>query len=199
MRFQLLQCRGFGVVVCFLLALGLVVSGILAGSLVQAGSVPLEDTGVDIAVLPSSKTVYINDTFTLDIYVYPNGQQIDAVDADLTFDPTYLEVLSITGDPSALPIELYSAFNNTNGTLTHSRGILEGTSPSSTFLLCSIELRGKSVTAGTMLAFTDLTGAYSAGENLLGASSDGTVTVTGWRLLLPIVFKNAASAGKQPE
>ncbi len=132
---------------------------------------------VGIAVVPSSVSVYVNNTFTLEIWVYPNGQQIDAVDADLTFDPIYLEVLSITGDPSALPIELYSAFNNTNGTLTHSRGILEGTSPSSTLRLCSIRLKAKVASDEIALAFTDLTGAYSGGQPVETETTDATMVI----------------------
>ena len=74
--------------------------------------------------------------------------------ANLT--PTYLEVLSITGDSSGLNIELYSAFDNLAGTLTHSR-VTFGPFPDSTFRLCSIEFRAKAATAGTTLAFTDVT------------------------------------------
>jgi hypothetical protein len=177
------------------LILSLVISSVLAGSPVGAEPVSLQAPVVDIAVIPSSKTVALNETFTLDIYVYPNGQPVDAVDADLTFNPAYLEVLSIIGEPWELPIELYSAFDNTKGTLTHSRGILQGTPPSSTFLLCSIEFRAKGVTAGTGLAFTDLTDAYFEGKSLLDTSSDGMVVVVGGQVFLPMVFKNTASAG----
>jgi hypothetical protein len=124
----------------------------LGASPAQAELLSLQTASVDIAVVPSSRTVQVNETFTLDIYVYPNGQQVDAVDADLTFDPTYLEVLSVTGDSSGLDIELYNAFNNSAGTLTHSRGKLTGTPPSSTFRLCSISLKAKAATGGTTLA-----------------------------------------------
>ncbi len=199
MRLRWLQCRGFWAVRCSLLALCLVVSGVLAGAPAQAETVSLQAASVDIAVVPSSKTAALNETFSLDIYVYPNGQPVDAVDADLTFNPAYLEVLSITGDPSALPIELFSAFDNVVGTLTHSRGILQGTPPSSTFRLCSIELRARGVTEGTVLAFTDLTDAYFEGKSLLGTFSDGTVMVVGGQVFLPMVFKNTASAGLRPE
>jgi hypothetical protein len=201
MRLAWLRRCGFWAAVCSL-ALCLVVSGVLAGSPAQAGPVPLQTGTVDIAVVPSEVTVELKETFTLEIWIYPHDQQVDTVDADLTFDPTYLEVLSITGDPAALPEELYSVFDNTSGTLTHSRGVLVGTPPSSDFRLCSIELRAKAITdggvlslsKGTILAFTGLTDAYFAGKSLLDISSDGTVTVTGWQVLLPMVLKSAASA-----
>ena len=112
--------------------------------------------------------------------------------------PTYLEVLSITGDPSGLNIELDSAFDNLAGTLTHSRGILVGTPPSSIFRLCSIEFKAKAVTPGTTLAFTALTDAVFEGKSVLGTQLDGLVTVTGWQLFLPIILKGTASAGKWP-
>ena len=199
MRFRLWQCRGFWAVVSSWLALCLVVSGVLADSPVQAEPISPQAAVVDIAVVPSSKTVQMGDTFTLDIYVYPNGQQVDAVDADMTFNPTYLEVLSITGDTSGFPIELYSAFDNSAGTLTHSRGAgFAQTPPSTTFRLCSIEFKAKAVTPGTTLAFTALTDAVFEGKSVLGTQLDGLVTVTGWQLFLPIILKGTASAGKWP-
>ena len=190
MRFRLWQRRGFWAAVSSLVALCLVVSAVpsLAQSVV-----------VDIAVVPASKTVYVNDTFTLEIWVYPNGQQVDSVDADLTFHPAYLEVVDIIGDPSGLEFENYSNWNNTNGTLTHSRGAgFAQTPPSTTFRLCSIEFKAKAVTPGTMLAFTTRTDAAFEGKSVLGTQLDGLVTVTGWQLFLPIVLKSTASAGKWP-
>jgi len=135
------------------------------------------DAVVDIAVVPSSKTVFVNDLFTLDIYVYPNGQQVDTVDADMTFNPTYLKVQSITGDSSGLDAELYSTFDNSAGRLTHSRGKLTGTPPSSTFRLCCISLKAEAATAGTTLAFTAYTGAYFEGASVLRNTTNGTVII----------------------
>ncbi len=175
--FRLSQRPGVWAVVSSLLALCLVVSGVLAGSLVQAKPTSLQAAVVDIAVVPSLASIYVNHIFTLEIWVYPNGQQVDAVDADLTFDPLYLEVLSIAGDPSGLPDELFSAFDNLAGTVTHSRGILVGTPPSSTFRLCSIEFKARATTDGTTLAFTDLTDAYFEGGSVLRDKTDGTVII----------------------
>jgi hypothetical protein len=175
--FRLWQHRGFWAVVSCLLALGFAVSGALRASPVQAEPTSLRAATVDIAVVPSSVSVYVGLVFTLEIWVYPHGEQVDAVDADMTFDPAYLEVLSITGDPSALPDELFNAFDNGAGTLTHSRGILVGTPPSTDFRLCSIRLRAKATTEGTMLAFTDLAGAYFEGDPVLDDTIDGTVAL----------------------
>jgi hypothetical protein len=191
MRPQLLRRRGSWAVVSCLLTLCLFAHGVGAGFPLQVKPASLRVARVDITVIPSSLTVDVQDTFTVEIWVCPNGQQVDAVDADLTFDPTYLEVLSVSGDPSALPDELYSAFDNAVGTLTHSRGILVGTLPSTDFRLCSIELRARAVTDGTMLAFTGLTDAYFQGQGLLDSALGSTVEVIGWQLFLPIVLENA--------
>lgn len=171
MRFRLWQRRGFWAVVSSLVALCLAVSAV-PSALAQAKV-------VDIAVVPAAKTVQVSDTFTLEIWVYPNGQQVDSVDADMTFDPTYLEVLSITGDPSGLDVELPGGFDNTNGTLTHSRGKWAPPFPSTTFRLCSIEFRAKAVTAGTPLAFTANTDATepSVGLSVLRNTTDGMVII----------------------
>jgi hypothetical protein len=178
-HFGLLQCRSFSAAVSCLLALCLVVSDVPVDFPVRAEPISLQAAVVDIAVVPSSKTVDVDDTFTLEIWVYPNGQEVDAVDADMTFDPTYLEVQSITGDSSGLELEFYNDRDNTNGTLTHSRGAsFSQTPPSTTFRLCSISLKAKAATSGTTLAFTDLTGAYSEGVSVLGSTTDGTIIVT---------------------
>jgi hypothetical protein len=172
-----LRRGGFWRAVCSL-ALCLVVSGVLAGPLVLAEPTSLPAATVDIGVVPSSVTVQAGDVFTVDIYVYPNGQQVDTVDADLTFNPAYLEVLSVTGDPSGLPDELYSNFDNINGSVTHSRGILVGMPPSNDFRLCSIEFNAKAA-GGTTLAFTGLTDAYFQGGSLLRDTFGGMVAVKG--------------------
>ena len=176
-RFRLLQRRGSWPVLSALLGLCLVVSGVLAGSPARAEPMSLLGAAVDIGVVPSSVTVQTGDTFTLEIWVYPHGQEVDVVDADMTFDPDKLEVLSITGDPSALPIELYSAFDNVNGTLTHSRGILVDTPPSTDFRLCSIEFKAKAATDETPLAFTDLTSAFSGGEAVETETTEPIVVI----------------------
>ncbi len=180
-RLRLLQRRSSQAVAFCFLALCLVGSSVLAGSPVQAEPVSLKaavvDIVVDIVVVPSSKTVEVNDTFTLDIYVYPNGQPVDAVDAALTFDPTYLEVLSVTGSSSGLNNEMYSKFDNTKGTLTHSRYTF-GPFPDSTFRLCSISLKARAATAGTILAFTGATDATFTGLSVLHSTIGGTVIIT---------------------
>jgi hypothetical protein len=177
MHFGLLQRRSFSAVASCLLALCLVASDVPVGFPVQMEPMSLQAVVVDIAVVPSSKTVDLHDTFTLKIYVYANGQQVDAVDADLTFDPAYLEVQSITGSSSGLGIEMYSGFDNTNGTLTHSR-VTFGPFPDSTFQLCSIKLKAKAPTGGTTLAFTDLTNAWFGGPSVLRNTTDGTIIIT---------------------
>ena len=133
------------------------------------------DAVVDIAVVPDSKSVVVNEVFTFDVYVYPNAQQVDSVDADITFDPTYLEVQSIISDTSGLDLEMHSDFNNSAGTLTHSGGTFGPSFPDSTFRLCSISLRATAATTGTTLAFTAVTDAYFGGPSVLRNKTNGTV------------------------
>jgi hypothetical protein len=177
-RSRLSQYRGFWARAASLLTVCLVVSGVLAGCRVQAESTSLQAATVDVAVVPISKTVPVKDTFVWEIYVHPNGQPVDTVDADMTFDPTYLEVQSITGDSSSLDTELYSDFGNSDGTLTHGRGAsFTQTPPTSTFRLCSIEFRAKAATDGTTLAFTSATDAYFEGLSVFRNTTNGTVII----------------------
>ena len=178
MCFELLQRYVANSMVRSLLALCALLGCVLAGSPVQAESGSLTAPAVGIAVVPASMIVREDEVFTLELWVYPHGQEVDVVDADMSFNPTQLEVLSVTGDPAALPIELHSAFSNVAGTVTHSRGILIGTAPSTDFRLCSIELRAKATVEGTTLAFTDLTGAFCGGEPVETETTDATLTIT---------------------
>lgn len=181
LRFQLPR-RGVRAVAASLLAVCLVVNAVSFAGVGNIGSRALANgpqSVVDIAVVPSSKTVWENAVFTLDIYVYPHGQEVDTVDALMTFDPDHLEVQSITGDPSGLDVEMKNEFDNEAGTLEHGRATWSSPYPDNDFRLCSIELRAKDPTPGTMLAFTDRTDATepTLGASVLRDTTDGTVKI----------------------
>ena len=135
------------------------------------------DAYVDISIQPSSETVVVGESFSLQIYVDPNGQPVDTVDAEVTFDPDLLQVESVVGNSGGLATQLYSAYDNDAGTVTHSRGQLSGDPPTSGFTLCTITFQAVAATGGTDVVFTGSTNAYYAGPSVLGSTSKGTVTV----------------------
>lgn len=174
-RVRPLQHRGFWATVC-LLGLCLVVSGMPAGSPVYAEPMSLLAGPVTIAVVPSSFQVPAGSYITVEVWVYPNGQLVDTVDADMTFNPNHLEVVSITGDPATLDVELFSAFDNPSGSLTHSRGTF-GAPVTTDFRLCSIQFRARAVTDDANLVFTDLTSAFVGGQPVETEPTDPTAEV----------------------
>jgi len=150
--------------------------------------------GVTVSVEPRSSSVRLFEIFTVTLQVDAGLQPVDTVDASVTFDPSLLQVRSITGISVPLETELASAFNNTVGTLVHSRGTFAGSAPTGTFSLCSVTLEAKDVSSEAPLTFTELTDAYLLGRSVLGAYGDGTVSIEGCRVLLPVALRYPSSA-----
>ena len=147
---------------------------------VDSGQVDLlltTETYVDVSIQPSSKTVVVEDSFNVQIYVDPHGQPVDTVDARVTFDPDVLQVQSLVGSSAGLADQLYSAYDNDAGTVTHSRGQLSGDPPTSAFTLCTITFHASAPTEETPLSLTELTDAYYAGPGVLDDVSDGKIVV----------------------
>jgi len=154
--------------------------------------------GVIISVVPGSSTVRLGQIFTVTIQVQAGTQQVDVVDADMTFPAGALVVVDAGGEPTnrvipgpALALELYNQVDNAAGTLTYSAGAAFGsTPPSGTFTLAMIRFRAQQMVTNGPLHFTEITGAYFEGGNVLDARVDGMVTVAGYRILLPVIFKS---------
>jgi len=159
--------------------------------------------GVTISVVPISSTVHLDDVFTVTIQVDAGAQQVDAVDADMTFPAGSLVVVDSLGEATdrvipgpALDVELYNSVDNGAGTLTYSAGTgFFSQPPSGTFTLATIRFQAQGTVTNGPLHFTEVTDAYFEGRNTLDTRLDGVVTVTGCQIFLPIIFKNAPVAG----
>jgi len=133
---------------------------------------------VNLFIYPSTKTVIVNELFSLDIRVSAGSQQVDGVDAFLSFNPAHLSVDHIVPG-TTLPTILANTYDNTAGTITYSAGkTLGGTSPSGTFTLATIYFRAKTVPVNnTPITFRPGTDVAFGGVSVLGVLTNGAVTI----------------------
>lgn len=133
---------------------------------------------VNLSIYPTTKTVTVNEVFSLDIRVSAGSQQVDGVDAFLAFNPAYLSVDHIVPG-TTLPTILANTYDNTAGTITYSAGkVLGGTSPSGTFTLATIYFKAKTVPVNnTPITFQPGTDVGFGGVSVLGTLTNGAVTI----------------------
>lgn len=98
----------------------------------------------------TSHTVTVGSSFTARIRVL-GDTAVAGVDARVTFDPTYLEVLDIIAVANGLD-ELYRNYSNSAGYIEYSKGTL-GSAVAPPFTLVQIRFLTKQQTAGTALSF----------------------------------------------
>ena len=77
----------------------------------------------DVAVSPSTGSYSAGQTFTVTVRALPNGDNINAVESVLNFDPALLSVVSVSKDGSVFSLwTTEPAFNNANGTVSFGGG-----------------------------------------------------------------------------
>jgi hypothetical protein len=148
---------------------------------------------VIIAIEPAMSKVMVGDTFTITIQLSTGNQLIDGAQASINFDPSVLQVISITGNPSVLPLELMNDYDNVTGTLDYAAGTLSNF-PSGTFSLAEIVFEAVAETSETFLTFnyiaprqTDVT--YGGGS-VLTDDVEGAVSISaGHDIYLPLILK----------
>lgn len=77
----------------------------------------------DVAISPSTGSYSAGQTFSTTIRVVPNGDNVNAVESVLNFDPATLSVVSVSKDGSVFSLwTTEPTFSNTNGTITFGGG-----------------------------------------------------------------------------
>ncbi|MCK4782025.1 hypothetical protein KAS79_03855 [Candidatus Parcubacteria bacterium] len=85
---------------------------------------PVRAEGASLYLSPSSGSFFIGSTFDVSIFVNTNGEDINAVEVNLKFDPTKLQVASPTAGKSFISVWISQpAYSNTEGTLSFMGGI----------------------------------------------------------------------------
>jgi subtilisin family serine protease len=140
-----------------------------------------------IYVDPATRLAGPGGYFTVSLKIASGGQDVDAVDARLSFDPTYLRVVDSDGEETdrivpgtALPTVLQNEADNSLGRIAYSAGReLSGTVPSGDFALGIVRFKALTLTqeAGTPLRFISGTEAYFGGDPILDERRDGVVYV----------------------
>lgn len=106
--------------------------------------------GVAVIIDPSTATVSEGSTFTMDVIIQAGSQPVDSAQVYIDFDPTYLNVLGLTGGLTLT--ELYRSYDNIAGQIGYSAFTL-GPGATGTFTLVTIEFQAMAITAGTDLTF----------------------------------------------
>ena len=151
---RLVRQRALTAVAALLLILTLVlVAPYSAGAILGAPAEASMDGVQGLALSPTSWTAYVMDHLTLDIMLNC-GANADGAGTIVTFDPAYLQVISIAGDTSDLPNILLNTYDNGTGTIRYEAGALltchqTGTCPSGIVRLATITFRAIAESVGT--------------------------------------------------
>jgi len=107
---------------------------------------------VTMSLLPDPVQAQVDSTFVVQVVLTgPAGQQVDAGEVHLDFDPDLMEVVSLTL-PAQLPIILVNGFDNTTGEIDFAAGTF-GAFPTLPLTLLEIEFRALHPSLGTPLSF----------------------------------------------
>lgn len=143
---------------------------------------PVPTTDVFFVVNPPLTTVDEDNTFTVTVEVQANAQQIDVAEVYLSFDPTVLEVQSVTPlSTSVLGVPLVPAsFDNNAGRVSYG-GATFGNFPSGSFDHLEIEFKAIGGPSSAIDFFDPAgvpsTNATFGGTNVLTGTTGATVTV----------------------
>ena len=98
----------------YLLLAAMIIGGFISAMPVEAA---------DVLLSPSSGSHSANQTFVVNIQVDPDGDSINAVEAQLSFDAAVLSVVSISKTGSAFSLwTTEPTYSNTDGTITFGGG-----------------------------------------------------------------------------
>jgi hypothetical protein len=123
---------------------------------------------------PSTRSVGVNQTFTMTIYVNPGGQAINAVTANFTYPTDKLSVVSISGNSTNFPTVAEETYSS--GTVFESRGT--SGSVSTTVQVATITFRALQTGTATLTFTNDAAVTrVSDSTNILGTKTGATITI----------------------
>jgi len=135
---------------------------------------------VELFITPDTAVAGIGQQFSVDIFVNSGSQPLNGFQLDMTFDPSVVQVDSITEEAVAeFPVPLISPvfFDNVAGTIDYARGVFPPTYPSGLIKLATVYLTAQSLSTGSPLAFVTDTDVTFGGVSVLTDSEDGTLVV----------------------
>ncbi|TSC75295.1 MAG: cytochrome C family protein [Parcubacteria group bacterium Gr01-1014_30] len=191
------------------------VSLILASVLVFSGLFFFQvkaQTTATLALSPTSGSVAVNQTFTVNIALNTAGAPADGVDIYmLRFNPSVLQVVdadsAVTGVQigagTLMPNTVYNAANNTAGTIQFAQSASGGSSFTGSGTLATITFRGiavgsSNVTFDFTLGSTTDTNVSYQGVDRLSQVTNGSYTVTAAGDTTPPILSNGQPTGTLP-
>ena len=149
-----------------------------------SGSISLAQTGARSAslfVAPPVGIFTVDSTFTVSIYVNTGGNFINAVEANLTFPPDKLQVVSPTAGKSFLQVWVNQpTYSNTAGTLKFQGAVPNPGISTESGLISTVTFRVKSV-GNAVLKISDTSQVLlndGKGTNILGQTTNGVYALT---------------------
>ena len=131
----------------------------------------------NVAVTPSTGSYSSGQTFTVTVQALPAGDNINAVESTLNFDPAVLSVVSISRDGSVFSLwTTEPAFNNAAGTVTFGGGSPTPFTTNSNIL--SVTFRAVSNgTADVTFGDTSVLAADGRGTDVFGSATNGSYVI----------------------
>lgn len=128
---------------------------------------------------PATQTVNVGQTFNMTVQVNAGTQPVNTVQATLKFDPTYLEVQSLT-PLGELTMAAENKYDNAAGTIGYSVAKTGG-SVTGTFNVVQITFKAKATVPSTAVEFQFVqplaSDVLNEGISVMAGASNGTVVV----------------------
>lgn len=138
---------------------------------------PVNAQSASLYFSPSTRSVGLNQSFSISIMINTGGVAVNGVTADFTYPAARLEVVSIDSSSSEFSIQAEEDYTSA-GTVYISRAISGGNSFTGTGVVAVVNFR--STTSGTStLSFTNdaiITSASENPTNVLGTTQTATIT-----------------------
>jgi hypothetical protein len=131
----------------------------------------------DVALVPSTGSFSAGQTFAVTVRALPNGDNINAVESTLRFNPAQLSVVSISKDGSAFSLwTTEPTFSNSAGTITFGGG--SPTPFTATSNIITITFRAVANGAATVtFGETSVLAADGRGTDVFGSATNASFTI----------------------
>ncbi len=132
----------------------------------------------DLLISPATGSYNVGSTFTITVQANPRGQQINAVEAELRFDPSELSVVSVSREGSAFSLWTNEpSFSNSAGTVQFGGGNPTPFSTQSPLMTVTFRATGD---GDASVSFTEATvlAADGFGTDVLNNMTGGTYTLS---------------------
>ncbi|MDX9864500.1 MAG: LysM peptidoglycan-binding domain-containing protein [Anaerolineaceae bacterium] len=128
---------------------------------------------------PANQTVNVGQTFNMTVQVGAGAQQVNTVQVSLKFDPTYLEVVSLT-QVGGLDGVIQNTFDNAAGTVSYAAAKL-GASVTGNFNVVQIAFKARASIASTTVAFQSAqplpSDVLMDGSSVMASTTNGNVVI----------------------